>query len=94
RLAAAVAAVEREPSLSLATHPTGGLVLWIRLDDRVDDTAVEREALERGVAISSGRPWFCAEPTGSFVRLSVAAAGVADIEEGVRRLAAAVAAVE
>jgi DNA-binding transcriptional MocR family regulator len=92
RLRAGATAVEREPSLSLVTRPAGGLVLWVRLDDRIDDVALEREALERGVAVSSGRPWFCAEPTGSFVRLSVAAAGVGDVEEGVRRLGAAAAA--
>jgi DNA-binding transcriptional MocR family regulator len=89
RLRAGAAAVDREPSMSLVTRPNGGLVLWVRLDDRVDDAALERAALDRGVAVSSGRPWFCAEPTGSFVRLSVAATGVTDIDEGVRRLGAA-----
>lgn len=44
-------------------------------------------ALRAGVAIAPGRPYFCAEPPASHVRLSyAAAAGTAEIAEGVRRL--------
>jgi DNA-binding transcriptional MocR family regulator len=90
RMAIACRAVEAEESLSLAVRPAGGLVLWVGIDDRLDDVAVARAAFDRGVAVSPGRLWFCAEPTGSFVRLSVAAADGAAIAEGVRRLGAAV----
>jgi DNA-binding transcriptional MocR family regulator len=92
RMAVAVQAIEAEPALSLTVRPAGGLVLWVGMDDRIDDVDVTRAAFDRGVAITPGRPWFCAEPTGSFVRVSVAAADGAAIAEGVRRLAAAVAA--
>jgi len=49
-------------------------------------------AIDLGVAVTPGRTWFCAEPTGSYVRVSVAAADGAAIAEGVRRLGVAVAA--
>lgn len=92
RMTTAMRAIDEEPSLSLAARPTGGLVLWVAVDDRLDDLRVVRLAAERGVAVSPGRTWFCAEPTGTFLRLSVAAVDGATITEGVRRLAAAVAA--
>jgi DNA-binding transcriptional MocR family regulator len=92
RMDAAVHAIEAQPLLSLTSRPAGGLVLWVEMDDRLDDLAITRAAFERGVAVSPGRPWFCAEPTGTFVRISVAAVDEAAIVEGVRRLGAAVAA--
>jgi DNA-binding transcriptional MocR family regulator len=92
RIDAAAGAVAAEAGLELTARPAGGLVLWVRLDDRLDDQDVARAAFERGVAVSPGRSWFCAEPTGTFVRLSVAAADPSAIAEGVRRLGAAVAA--
>ncbi len=90
RMAIACRAIEADDSLSLAVHPAGGLVLWVGIDDRLDDVAVSRAAFDRGVAVSPGRTWFCAEPTGSFIRVSVAAADGAAIAEGVRRLGDAV----
>jgi DNA-binding transcriptional MocR family regulator len=90
RMDAAVRAIDAQPSLTLSARPAGGLVLWVGIDDRLDDVAVTRAAFDRGVAVSPGRPWFCAEPTGSFVRVSIAAVDAAAIAEGIRRLAATV----
>jgi DNA-binding transcriptional MocR family regulator len=61
-------------SASVAVVPTGGMHLWVRLDDRVDDLAFAARAAEQKVIVSPGRQWFPAEPTGSYVRLSFASA--------------------
>jgi DNA-binding transcriptional MocR family regulator len=91
RMATAIRAIDEQPAMSLVARPTGGLVLWVAIDDRLDDALVTRRALELGVAVSPGRTWFCAEPTGTFLRLSVAAADGPAITEGIRRLATALA---
>ena len=89
---AGIAAIDAQPALRLVVRPLGGLVLWIAADDRIDDVDLARAAYERGVAVSPGRPWFCAEPTGTFIRVSLAAADESAIAEGIRRLGAAAAA--
>jgi DNA-binding transcriptional MocR family regulator len=54
--------------------PAGGLHLWARLPDRVLDVDIAARAHAAGVVVSAGRPWFPAEPTGVFLRLSFATA--------------------
>jgi DNA-binding transcriptional MocR family regulator len=58
----------------LAVVPAGGMHLWVRLDDRVDDVALATRAAEHKVLVSAGRQWFSAEPTGSYLRVSFASA--------------------
>lgn len=88
---ALVAALRRElPDLPVAI-PTGGLHLWVRLPDGVDEAAVTAAAAARDVVIFPGRPWFPAEPTGQFLRLSFAGLPVDLVDEGVRRLRRALA---
>ncbi|MEV4257981.1 PLP-dependent aminotransferase family protein, partial [Spirillospora sp. NPDC049652] len=71
------------------SRPDGGMHLWLRLPDGADDEALARDALRAGVLVSAGRPFFPAEPSGPFLRLSYgAAASEAELSEGVRRLAA------
>jgi DNA-binding transcriptional MocR family regulator len=55
---------------SIAVVPAGGMHLWVRLPDEVDSDDVVRRAAAQGVAVSPGRRWFPAEPTGSFLRVS------------------------
>ena len=75
--------------------PTGGLNVWAALPDGVDDLALAQAARAAGVLISPGRPYHAAEPPRPYARLSFAAApDAAAIEEGIRRLAKAFAAVE
>lgn len=59
---------------SVAVVPAGGMHVWVRLDDRVDDVAFAGRAAENKVLVSPGRQWFPAEPTGSYLRLSFASA--------------------
>ncbi|MFF8644656.1 PLP-dependent aminotransferase family protein [Streptomyces sp. NPDC015345] len=80
----------RLPELAMPHIPAGGYNLWVRLPDGTDETALASAALRAGVAVAPGRPYFAAEPTAAYVRLSFAAvAGVGEIGEGVRRLRAA-----
>lgn len=89
RQAVACAALARHmPSARLALVPQGGFSLWLELPPHVDDMALVRRAALDGVSVSPGRHWFPAEPEGSFVRLSIAAAPPGDIEEGIARLGA------
>ncbi len=59
---------------SLAVIPEGGMHLWVRLPDRVDDLVLAARAAAAKVIVSAGRRWFAAEATGSYLRLSYASA--------------------
>jgi DNA-binding transcriptional MocR family regulator len=92
RCAALVASLTRQvPRWTITRVPEGGAHLWIALPStRADDADAAVDAAQaRGVAISSGRGYFASEPSGAFVRLSYgAAADLAELTEGVRRLRA------
>ena len=77
------------PELEPATVPAGGLHLWLALPEGTDDVALATAAAAEGVVVFPGRPWFPAEPTGPFLRLTYAAAPPDALDEGVRRLARA-----
>jgi DNA-binding transcriptional MocR family regulator len=77
---------EHLPAWRIAGVPRGGLHVWVRLPDAVDDVALTARAAAAGVVVSPGRPWFAAEPPGPFLRLTYAGAAPADLAEGVRRL--------
>ncbi len=85
---ALTAALARDlPGLS-HSRPDGGMHLWARLPDGTDDEALARDALRAGVLVNAGRPFFPAEPSAPFLRLSYGgAASEAELSEGVRRLA-------
>ena len=73
--------------------PQGGLFVWARLTGQNgllnDGATLARQAIEQGVAFVPGAPFYCSEPDTSTLRLSFATADVAQIEEGVTRLARA-----
>ncbi|MFJ3924297.1 PLP-dependent aminotransferase family protein [Streptomyces sp. NPDC090022] len=83
-------AVRRElPALSLPHLPAGGYQLWARLPEGCDEAGFVGAALRAGVAVAPGRPYFCAEPPGPYVRLSFAGvAGPGELADGARRLGA------
>ncbi|GIJ71106.1 transcriptional regulator [Virgisporangium ochraceum] len=77
------------PDLVPATVPRGGMHLWTRLPDGVDDVALAAAAAAEGVVVVPGRPWYAAEPPAPHLRLTYAAAPPDLMDEAVRRLARA-----
>jgi len=71
----------------LTLLPTGGMHLWVRLEDSINDVALAARAAQEGVLVSAGRQWFPAEATGSFLRLSYACAPEASLRRAVETLA-------
>jgi DNA-binding transcriptional MocR family regulator len=71
------------------TEPDGGYFLWVDLPDTVDVDALLPAAEKRGVAIVKGSD-FLLEGGRHSVRLAYSAVKVEDVEEGVKRLAAAI----
>lgn len=72
--------------------PIGGMHLWVRLPTEVEEGALVEVARRRGVLVSPGRMYHASEPPGPYLRLThMAAAHPAELHEGVRRLAAALA---
>jgi DNA-binding transcriptional MocR family regulator len=87
---AMVAALDAElPELHLARLPRGGMHLWLRLPDGVDDVELVAQARRHDVRVEAGRLYFVAEPPAAFLRLTYAGHGPAELAEGVRRLARA-----
>ncbi len=83
-LTAALASFGLEPAL----HPRGGLHLWMPLPGGTDDVALASAALRAGVLVSAGRPYFPAEPTGAYARLSYGSAATeVELTEGAARFA-------
>ncbi|MCP2257643.1 DNA-binding transcriptional regulator, MocR family, contains an aminotransferase domain [Streptoalloteichus tenebrarius] len=74
------------------TEPDGGYFLWVELPEDVDAAALVSAAAERGVAVVKGSD-FLLEGGRSALRLAYSAVTVEQIDEGVRRLAEAVAVV-
>lgn len=74
------------------TEPDGGYFLWIELPEGVSADKVFVAAAERGVAVVKGSDFLLEGGEGA-LRLAFSAVTVDQIEEGVRRLAAAVEAV-
>ncbi|MEV0588142.1 PLP-dependent aminotransferase family protein [Nonomuraea sp. NPDC050310] len=89
-LAAAVAA--GLPAAELHLLPIGGHHLWVRLPPETDEQALVEAAQREGVLVSPGRIYYPAEPPGPRLRLSHnQATHAAELTEGVRRLAGALA---
>jgi DNA-binding transcriptional MocR family regulator len=85
---ALVAAVRAELGAeAVPLVPSGGLHLWVRLPEGCDDVALAARAAAEGVWVSAGRPWFPAEPSGSYLRTSFAAAPPGELRRGVERVA-------
>jgi DNA-binding transcriptional MocR family regulator len=78
---------EQLPQLEVANPPAGGMHLWARLPDGYDDDDLSARALGAGVMVSSGSAWFPAERDGPHLRLTYGETPLAELLEGVRRLA-------
>ncbi|MEU9510213.1 PLP-dependent aminotransferase family protein [Micromonospora sp. NPDC048170] len=90
RRGALLAALRRHlPALVPQAVPRGGLNLWARLPDGVDDVALAAAAANEGVVVFPGRPWYAAESPAPHLRLTYAAAPPELMDEAVRRLSRA-----
>lgn len=74
------------PGLSFSV-PKGGLVIWVRLPEHLNDRQVTAAAERRGVLVMPGNTFFAEGNKGeSYLRLSYSCATDEQIVEGVRRL--------
>ncbi|MNM02220.1 2-aminoadipate transaminase [compost metagenome] len=69
--------------------PEGGFFLWLAFQEETDTLRLAELAAERGVQTVPGRGFFAADGSYPFIRLCFSYCGEREIEEGVRRLAAA-----
>lgn len=91
---AMLAALERHlPPGARWTIPDGGLYLWVRLPEGVSALALYRVALAHDVVVAPGGAYFPEGDDHPFIALNFAAQPPERIEEGIRRLAAALRAV-
>ncbi|MEV0165543.1 PLP-dependent aminotransferase family protein [Nonomuraea fuscirosea] len=90
RDALAAALAEHMPTTEPHLLPIGGMHLWVRLPADVDEGALVETARQNGVLVSPGRMYYPSEPPGPRIRVThMAAAHLAELREGVRRLAEA-----
>ncbi len=76
------------PEATVHLVPSGGLHVWVRLPAGADEAAVVESARRGGVLVSPGHIYYPAEPPGPRLRLThTAAASLAELDEGIRRLA-------
>ena len=86
-----VAALRRELGSDASwPDPRGGFFLWVQLPTSLDADAMNGRAVEHGVVYVAGEAFFVNGSGSNFLRLSFSAPSPPRIEEGVRRLAAAV----
>jgi GntR family transcriptional regulator/MocR family aminotransferase len=88
---AVLAAIKRHlPSTVQVEPPQGGLFVWVRLPDGVSSVALLPLAAEAGVEYAPGVRFFVEPAQGEpYLRLNFATLTPVEIEEGIRRLAAA-----
>jgi len=82
------------PPGSTWTDPDGGMFTWLRLPAGFDSAALLPEALKRDVAFVPGAPFYATRPDPATLRLSFTTHTAKEITEGMRRLAATLAADE
>lgn len=75
------------------TGPEGGMFLWINLQGR-SSMAVFDHAIANGVAFVPGHPFYTGEPRPDTLRLNFSCTGMDAIDEGIRRLAESVRAID
>ena len=85
---AMLAALETELGNTCSwSRPPGGMFIWVRLPDGTDCARLEAIAAERAVSFSQGSEFHVDGKGGPYIRLAFGFARVADIHEGIARLA-------
>ena len=93
RLDACLGSLDRHMPDAVATRPEGGFFVSLTLPEGVTTTAVRTAAAARGVNLADGLAFFPDGGGTRFLRLPFCALTPEQIDEGILRLAAAVAAV-
>jgi 2-aminoadipate transaminase len=93
RLDACLAGLDTHLPDAVATRPEGGFFVSLTLPEGVLTTAVRAEASARGLNLADGLAFFPDGGGERFLRLPFCALSPAEIDEGLRRLAASVRAV-
>jgi 2-aminoadipate transaminase len=76
------------PAGTTCTHPEGGFFVWLTLPATVRAQDVKRTALEAGVAVAAGEPFFLEPHDGQqHLRLAYTYAAPEDVDAGIRTLA-------
>jgi DNA-binding transcriptional MocR family regulator len=91
RLAACLAAVDRHMPAATTTRPDGGFFLSVTLSEGIATRAVRERAQHYQLNLADGEAFFPEGGGARFLRLPYCALTPAEIDEGVRRLARAVA---
>ena len=78
------------PGITVPLLPRGGLHIWVRVPNQIDEAQLVQRAQQAGVVVSRGRNWFPADAPGPHLRLTYAAADPYSIRAGIRRLAAVI----
>jgi 2-aminoadipate transaminase len=68
------------------TRPRGGFFTWLKLEGQADSVELASRAMERGVAVVPGVPFFADGRGRDGIRLSFSRATDAEIAEGIERL--------
>jgi 2-aminoadipate transaminase len=69
------------------SHPVGGLFIWLRLADDIDQDLLTQIAAEKGVTFLPGSSFHIDGKAGPYLRLAFGFPTVAEIETGIARLA-------
>ena len=89
RCDAMLAALDRDVGPAATwTRPSGGFFTWLELPAGTDAVELAGRALEAGVAVVPGPPFFSAEGGERHVRLSFSRVSEEEIDDGIRRLGA------
>ncbi|HEX6506448.1 MAG TPA: PLP-dependent aminotransferase family protein [Chloroflexota bacterium] len=86
RCAAMRTAIERYLPSCTASEPEGGLSIWLRLPDGVNESDFAADALDVGVAVVPGQAFFPDVQHGSFIRLGFGMQSPERIERGIPAL--------
>ena len=76
------------PAEAMWTRPEGGFFVWLTLPAAVRAQDVKRTALEAGVAVAAGEPFFVDPRDGEqHLRLAYSYAAPEELDAGIRTLA-------
>lgn len=80
-------ALNQAPELGLDfTPPDGGLYIWCRIPDGIEQSALLADAVKRGVVFLPGRACYATDPPENCIRLNFSMPSEQAIEDGIDRL--------